>query len=337
MSAQRPTIVVTQPLHGDVLAELREIGDVSSNETGEPWSRAQLLSRCSGAEALIVFMPDAIDAEFLSACPRLEIISAALKGYDNFDVAACNARGVCFTIVPELLGEPTADLALTLLLAITRHVGLGDRHVRSGEFRGWRPRLYGRALDAGTAGIWGFGSVGQALARRLSAFGTTLLYHDVRRFSVQREVALGVRYCSWDELLQESDFLFPLVPLTVETQRIFDSGTLRRMRRGSYLVNCARGSLVDERAVAEALRDGQLAGYAADVFEMEDWVRSDRPREVPAELLAPELNTMFTPHLGSAVDSARRSIEREAVRRIAEWARGETPRYSVIAPGLGRA
>ena len=132
-----------------------------------------------------------------------------------------------------------------------------------------------------------------------------------------------------EQLLAEADFVFTLLPLTAQTQHLFDAAALSRMKRGSYLVNCGRGSLVDERAVAQALRAGQLAGYAADVFEMEDWARADRPRAVTPALLDPTLNTVFTPHLGSAVDSVRREIARQAVERIEEWLRGERPRHAV--------
>jgi phosphonate dehydrogenase len=299
------------------------------NDTRETLPRAELLARCRDADALIVFMPDTIDDAFLAACPNLRIVSAALKGFDNFDVEACTRRDVWFTIVPELLTEPTAELALGLLLAITRFLLAGDRAVRSGGFAGWRPQWYGKGLTGGTAGILGFGQVGRALARRLSAFGVRVIYHDARRLSQGDEAMMGVRFREKNELLEESDFVFPFLPLTASTLHLLDAPALDRMKRGSYLVNCGRGSLVDEEAVAAALHSGQLAGYAADVFEMEDWARADRPRDVTPALLAPELNTAFTPHLGSAVDSVRREIEREAVQRIVEWAAGERPKHAV--------
>ena len=124
-------------------------------------------------------MPDTVDDAFLAACPRLQIVSAALKGFDNFDVAACTRRGVWFTIVPDLLTEPTADLAVGLLLALTRNIFAGDREVRSGRFAGWRPGLYGAGMTGATAGIVGFGQLGRALARRLVAFGAQVVWHDV--------------------------------------------------------------------------------------------------------------------------------------------------------------
>jgi phosphonate dehydrogenase len=169
----------------------------------------------------------------------------------------------------------------------------------------------------------------RALASRLRVFGTEIVYHDEHRLSFEEELALGLRYAERDALLAAADFVFPFLPLTPTTHHLIDAAALGRMKPGSYLVNCGRGSLVDEAAVAEALRSGQLAGYAADVFEMEDWARPDRPRAVTPALLAPELNTLFTPHLGSAVDEVRREIEREAARRVEEWHQGDRPRHAI--------
>lgn len=329
MSSARPKIVVTHRIHADVAEELQQLGDVVLNETNKTLPRAEVLRRCRDADAMIVFMPDMIDEAFLAECPRLRIVSAALKGFDNFDVEACSRRGVWFTIVPDLLSEPTAELAVALLLSVTRFVRVGDREIREGRFTGWQPRWYGRSLTAGTAGLIGFGQVGRALAAKLTALGAKVCYFDKRRLSANDETASSLNHRPLEELLATSDFIFPLLPLTSATHHLLDARALAAMQPRSYLVNCGRGTLVDENAVAGALRSGQLAGYAADVFEMEDWARADRPRVIAPELLATDLNTTFTPHLGSAVMEVRRQIEREAVRRIAEWAVGERPRHAI--------
>ena len=324
-TAQRPKIVVTHWIHEDVAQQVARLGEPVLNQTRETLDPAEIRRRCGDADALIVFMPDSVDDAFLAACPRLRIVSAALKGFDNFDVAACTRRGIWFTIVPDLLTEPTADLAMGLLLAVTRNIVAGDREVRGGRFAGWRPQLYGAGLAGATAGIVGFGQLGQALARRLAAFGASVVYNDAR--GPIRPHEGGHR--SLEQVLADADFVFTLLPLAPETHHLFGAAALSRMKRGSYLVNCGRGSLVDEGAVAGALHAGQLAGYAADVFEMEDWARADRPRAVTPALLDPTLNTVFTPHLGSAVDSVRREIARQAVERIEECLRGDRPRHAV--------
>jgi phosphonate dehydrogenase len=267
------------------------------------------------ADALMVFMPDSLDEQFLRACPRLQIVAGALKGCDNFDVEACTRLGIWFTIVPDLLTEPTAELALALMLGLARNVLAGDRLIRSGEFQGWRPILYGTGLAGSTVGIIGYGAVGRALARMLQGFSCRVQYHDP---SVDGSIPL-------EALLASSDFVIPLLPLTADTFHLLGREALARIKRGSYLINVSRGSVVDEEAVADALESDHLAGYAADTFEMEDWARRDRPREINPRLSRLTDRTLFTPHLGSAVASARLQIELAAANNILQALRGARP------------
>jgi phosphonate dehydrogenase len=318
-----PRVVVTQRIHSEVKQLLATRAEVLVNEGLEPWPRGELLKAARDAEGLMVFMPDALDDEFLAACPRLKIIAAALKGADNFDVQACTRRGIWFTIVSDLLTEPTAELALTLLLGLARNVLPGDRHVRSGDFQGWRPTLYGTGLGASTVGIVGFGRVGRALARMLKGFDCRVLSCDIRPAGVQAEAS------SLEHLLSESDFVLPLVPLTSETFHLFQRDTLAKMKRGAFLVNVCRGSVVDEEAVADALESGHLSGYAADTFEMEDWARADHPRAISDRLLRFADRTLFTPHLGSAVASVRLAIEHAAASDILQALNGLRPAGAV--------
>ena len=313
----RPRIVVTQRIHPEIADLLAAEGELIANPDPEPWPDAQLRAHSAAADALMVFMPDRIDDAFLAGCPHLKIIAGALKGYDNFDVEACTRLGVWFTIVPDLLSEPTAEMALSLMLALARNVVPGDRHVRSGEFRGWRPTLYGRSLFRATVGIIGYGAVGKALARLLAPFDARILTYDV-----------DDGHPALDGLLAESDFVLPLLPLTPATFHLLNAGRIRAMRPGGFLVNVGRGSVVDEGAVAAALASHLLGGYAADTFEMEDWARPDRPDRIPAQLLASD-RTVFTPHLGSAVGAARLAIERLAATSICQALRGETPERAV--------
>jgi phosphonate dehydrogenase len=274
------------------------------------------------ADALMAFMPDSLDAEFLRACPNLKIVAAALKGCDNFDVEACTRLGIWFTIVPDLLTDPTAELALALMLGVARNVLAGDRLIRSGGFQGWRPILYGKGLAGSTVGLVGFGAVGRALARMLRGFSCKVQYFDP---AVDGSTPL-------ETVLGSSDFVLPLLPLTPQTFHLLGREALSRMKRGSYLINASRGSIVDEDAVADALEGGQLAGYAADTFEMEDWALVDRPREISPRLLRLTDRTLFTPHLGSAVADARREIERAAASSILEALRGERPSEAINDP-----
>ena len=328
--SRKPRVVITHWVHPEVIALLEERCEVVANPTRETLPRETVLKRARDAEALMAFMPDRVDDEFLAACPRLRVIAGCLKGYDNFDVESCRRRGVWFTIVPHLLTVPTAELAVGLLLALARKVLLGDELVRSGRFQGWRPVLYGSGLAGRTAGLIGMGAVGCAVARRLAAFEMKLVY-------VEDEEAAPAETCGAErvvlsELLERSDYVLPLVPLTPRTHHLLDAAALARMRPGSHLVNVGRGSVVDERAVAGALATGRLAGYAADVFEMEDSAQADRPLEIPPALLAHRERTVFTPHLGSAVDEVRRDIALFAARNILEALGGERPRGAVTGP-----
>jgi phosphonate dehydrogenase len=322
---EQPTVFITNRVHPEVLALLGQFARVKSNPHVEPFSRERLLKEASRASALMVFMNDTLDAAALKQCPRLRIVAAALKGCDNFDVAACTARGIWFTIVPDLLTNPTAELAIALALGISRKVLEGDRIVRSGAYGGWRPILYGTALHGRTAGIVGMGKLGRALASRLSAFGMRILYSDPVALPDAMEKDLGATRVKLAELLASSDFVFLLLPLTPETFHLFGAATLDRMKRGSFLINIGRGSTVDEKAIARALGSGQLAGYAADVFEMEDWALPTRPKSVHRALRAQTAKTLFTPHLGSAVGETRLEIEMRAARNIVEALSGRRP------------
>jgi phosphonate dehydrogenase len=294
---------------------LAEHSDVVMNESAESaWPREELIDRARDAEALMVFMPDSIDDDFLAGCPRLNIVSAALKGFDNFDVEACTRRGIWFTIVPDLLTEPTAELALALMLGLARNISAGDAVIRSGAFQGWRPALYGTGLHGSTVGIIGFGKVGRALARMLQGFECRVIHHD-----------LGQEGMTLDDLLAASDFILPLLPLTPATLHLIDAAAIARMKPRGFLINVSRGSVVDEEAVADALDRGHLAGYAADTFEMEDWARRDRPQSIAPRLLQMKAKTLFTPHLGSAVARVRLEIEFAAAFNILAALQSQRP------------
>jgi len=311
-------VVITQRIHDEIEVLLSEHAELTVNRTSEPWEPVVLLKHAREADALMVFMPDSFDAAFIDQCPNLKIVAAALKGFDNFDVEACRSRNVWFTIVPELLTEPTAELALTLLLGLSRHVLPGDRHVRSGNFQGWRPTLYGQGLSGATVGLIGYGSVGHAFERLISGFRCRVVWCDVKPGGESMEAVAA-----------QSDFVLPLLPLTAKTTHLINREFLSRMKPGAFLINVGRGSLVDEEAVCEVLETGKLAGYAADVFEMEDWARSERPRTISKRLLELPDRTLFTPHLGSATRTARIEIERRAAQNIIDALAGAKPRDAI--------
>jgi phosphonate dehydrogenase len=321
----KPKVILTHWVHPEIIEMLQSVAEVVPNMTRETLPREEVLARARDADALMAFMPDSIDGDFLDACPKLKIIGAALKGYDNFDVDACTRRGIWFSIVPDLLTVPTAELTIGLLLGLTRHLLEGDRRIRSGGFQGWLPELYGTGLTGRTLGIIGMGAVGRAIAKRMSGFDMQLVYCDDIELDAEQERAWGARRVSLDELLRESDFVVPMLPMTPQTLHLINAETIVKMKPGSHLVNACRGSVVDEQAVVDALRSGHLAGYAADVFEMEEWQRADRPKDIPKALLENNAQTFFTPHLGSAVKDVRLEIERQAARNIIQALGGQRP------------
>ena len=321
----RPKVVVTHWVHPEVIALLENAADVCANPTRKTPDREQIIEYARDADALMVFMPDIVDKAFLDHCPKLKIVAAALKGFDNFDLAELRRRGIWFTMVPDLLTNPTAELAVGLLLGLTRKILPGDDFVRSGSFRGWRPELYGSGLYGRAAAIIGMGAIGRAVAKRLAPFEMHLEYCDPAPLPESFESTCGLTRREFPDILKTADYVILCVPLSAQTFHLIDDNALGTMRSGSFLVNVCRGSVVDEMAVARAMNAGRLAGYAADVFELEDHRPAAAPRMTPATLLEDRENTLFTPHLGSAVADIRRKIEIRAAHNILQALRGETP------------
>jgi phosphonate dehydrogenase len=319
MPTLKPRVLVTNRIHAPVRDLLANTFDFDINDAVEPWDASHLRERAHGCVAMMAFMTDHVDADFLDACPSLRMIACALKGADNFDMAACRARGVEVTLVPDLLTAPTAELAIGLMIGLGRNMLAGDAHVRSGSFAGWRPRFYGTGLDGACVGIIGMGAVGRAIAHRLRPFRCVVTYSDANPLPAHAEDAASVSRRDPEALLHGSDYVVLAAPLSPATRHMINRETLARMKPGALLVNAARGSLVDEAAVAEALWEGRLGGYAADVFECEDWAQSNRPSNISRRLLDHPA-TLFTPHIGSAVSKVRLEIEMSAAREIIAWA-----------------
>ncbi len=321
----KPKVVITQPVHREIIELLGQKCEVIPSSSLVTLGSDEILRRAKNADGIMVFMSDRVDDSFLQLCPNLKIVAAALKGYDNFDVESCTRRGVWFTTIPDLLTIPTAELAVGLLIGLSRNISEGDRFMRTGRFNGWRPKLYGKGLSGSHLGIVGMGALGQAIAKRLSIFDMSISYTDPVPVTDQKEVPWGMNLCPLDLVLSQSDFVILAVPLTCATFHLIDHGALEKIKKGAFLVNMCRGSVVDENAVISALSSGKLAGYAADVFETEDWAKPDRPRNVPDALIRMTSATLFTPHLGSAVDHVRLEIEMEAARNILQAFQGKRP------------
>lgn len=317
-------LVITHKVHDDVLQMLEPHCDVITNQTTFSLSRNDTIQLAQDADALMVFMPDRVDADFLKACPKLKVIGAALKGYDNFDVDACTANDVWLTFVPDLLTIPTAELTIGLMVGLIRHIRAADEHVRSGYFKGWRPQFYGLGVEGSTIAIIGMGAIGQAIAQRLNGWGAKLIYTDQHALTAAQQAALNLEFMPLDDALAQANIVIMALPLNSQTQHLMNQQRLEQMQPGSFLVNPCRGSVVDEAAILRLLESGHLAGYASDVFEMEDWARDHRPNEINPNLLA-HPNTLFTAHIGSAVSQVRLAIEKRAAENILRVLAGEQP------------
>lgn len=332
MSARKARVVVTHWVHPQVADYLAGFCDAVMPARDEGvWPRPRLAELAADADGLMACMADSLDEAFLDGCRRLRVVSAMLKGYDNFDAEACTRRGVWLTIVPDTLIAPAGELAIGLVIGLMRRIAEGHDHVRGGGFAGWRPQLYGATLQGATVGVLGMGQLGQAVARRLAGFESQVVYHDARRLDAPTERALAVSYHGLAQLAETSDVIVVALPLTSQTRHLIDAPLLQRLRPGTFLVNVGRGSVVDEQAVASALEAGRLGGYAADVFAMEDWALPGHPASVPHRLLR-HPRTLFTPHLGSAADDVRRNMSLESAHQIRQALEGRRPDHAVNAP-----
>ncbi len=326
-----PKIVVTNPIHQDVLARLETVARVVMNPAIEPWSAQELRAHIVDADAMMGFMTDCVDADLLEHAPRLRIIACALKGFDNFDIRACTEAGAWVSIVPDLLTDPTAELALGLAIALARNLRPGDALVRSGQFNGWRPNLYGTGLAGSTIAVVGLGQVGRAIIQRLAGFDCAkVIGVDPMQALPGEEVAF------LDEALAQADFVFLATPLTDTSLHLLSADTLKHCQHGAFMINVGRGSVVDEEAIADALETGLLGGYAADVFACEDWGLPSRPAGV-SERLRKSANTLLTPHLGSAVHAVRSAIEHRAADNIIAVLQGGEPADAINRPAHAMA
>jgi glyoxylate reductase len=303
-------VFVTRRLPGDALDRLAAEHEVEVWPERLPPPREELFARAPEVEGLLTLLTDRIDAELIAAAPRLRAISNYAVGVDNIDVEAATARGIAVGNTPDVLTDSTADLAVALMLGIGRRLVEGDAFVRRGEWLTWEPELLlGHDLHGATVGIVGFGRIGRAVARRVEGFGCEVL-HTSRSGGVPLE-----------ELLERSDFVSLHMPLTPETRGLIDAVALRRMKPTAYLVNTARGPVVDSGALVEALHAGEIAGAGLDVTDPEPLP--------PGHPLLDAPNLLVLPHLGSATHATRERMADMAVDNLLAGLRGERMPHQV--------
>ncbi len=320
--ADSPRIVVTRRIPEPAVELLREAGDVWVSPDDRPLETDELHAAIAGADVAVTLLHDKVGDAFLDAAgDGLRAVCNVAVGFDNVDVPAATARGVLVTNTPAVLTEATADLAMTLVLAVTRRIGEGERLIRAREPWSWHMfMLLGSGLQGKTLGVVGMGAIGQSLARRAKAFGMEIAYSDARQASDEVERELGARRLELDALLAEADVVSIHAPLMDATRHLIDAGAFAKMKPTAYLVNSARGPIIDEAALVDALRSGEIAGAGLDVYENEP--------DVNPGLLELE-NVVLLPHLGSATIETRPAMGVLAAENAIAVLRGERPKTPV--------
>lgn len=312
-------IFVTRQIPGKAIDELKASdNEVEISPFDRPLTAEELLEKGKGVDALLILLTDKINGDVIDALgPQLKIVSNYAVGLDNVNIEDATKRGVVVTNTPsDEVNESVAEYAWALIMMLARRIDAANDATKRGAFKGWDPHLFlGKLLLGKTLGIIGLGRIGSMVARRSKGFGMTKLYTKRNR-DEKAEKELGVQFTELDQLLAKSDFITLHVPLTDTTRHMINQDTLSKVKRGAYLINTARGPVVDEHALVNALREGQLAGAGLDVFENEP--------NVNPELLEME-NVILTPHIASATWEARNKMGAQAVGAILNTLSGKKP------------
>ena len=313
----KPAVLISRLLPAAAVTLARSRAVVDTYDVDGAMPRLDLLKRAADKHGLICVISEVVDQELLDRCPGLRVVSNVAVGYNNINVAACTRRGIVVTNTPDVLTDTTADFAWTLLMATARRLAEADRYVRAGGFKQWEYMLLlGSDIHGKTLGVVGFGRIGRAMARRALGFGMRVLYQDAVAADPATERELNATRVDLGTLLRESDFVTLHTPLIPETHHLINAGSLRTMKKTAYLINAARGPVVDEAALVEALKAHRIAGAGLDVFEEEPTVH-------PGLIDLP--NVVLAPHIGSASQETRLQMATLAVENCLAVLEGKTP------------
>ena len=313
----KPKVMVTREVFDETIEFLARSFDVTSNQAKVNFSREAIIERLQGMDAAVITTSDRIDDEFLSRCPGLKAVCSVSVGFNHIDLDACTRHGVIATNTPGVLTDSVADMALALTLATVRRLSEGERMVRAKQWKGSHlKQMLGHDLHHATVGVCGFGRIGQAIAKRLRGFDTKLLYTDISRADRKIEDALQASYASKDDLLRQSDIVILILPYTPETHHYIGKAELAKMKVSAVLINMARGGIVDDAALADALKAGRIWSAGLDVYENEPVVN-------PA--LFELTNVVLTPHIASATETTRRAMAMLAAQNCVAALTGGAP------------
>ena len=321
----KPKVIVSRRWPEEVEKHMTGVFDVQLNEDDHIMSADEMKNALKTADAFCPTVTDAVNADVLGVeGATAKIIGSNGVGFNHIDLDAAKAAGFCVTNTPEVLTDCTADIAMNLLLTVARRTGEGERHVRAGQWVGWRPtHMMGTKVTGKTIGLIGFGRIARAMAKRCHfGFDMKVLFHDPYPPSAEDAAALGATACdSVDDVLAKSDFVSIHCPGGEETYHLMDAGRIGKMKPGAFLINSARGDVIDSSALIEALKSGTIAGAGLDVFEGEP--------KVPQELIAME-NVVLLPHMGSASLETRVAMGMRVVDNLQAFFAGETPQDKLV-------
>jgi len=323
----KPKVFVTRKIPKIGLDILEKKCEVKVNPNNRVLTKEELMDEIKEIDGLLCLLTDIIDEKIMDINPHLKIISNYAVGYNNIDIEAATRRGIMVTNTPGVLTETTADLTWILLMSIARRIVEADKFIREGKFKGWSPMLFlGSDIHHSTLGIIGLGRIGKAVAKRAKGFGMKILYTDIKRASEEIEDELGAEFVSLNKLLSSSDFITIHTPLLPETHHLISEKELKMMKRSAYLINAARGPLIDEKALVRALKERWIAGAALDVYENE-------PNLTPG--LSELDNVVIVPHIGSASIATREKMATMAATNLVAGLNGKIPPNLVNKEVLG--
>ena len=314
----RHKVLIARAVFGEVVDRLREHFDVDDNPEDRIFTKAELIARLHGKQGAFTTGSERIDAEVLDANPQLRVVANMAVGYNNFDIEACTARGVLATNTPDVLTETTADFGFALMMATARRISESEHFLRRGEWTRWAYDLFtGSDVHGATLGILGMGRIGQGIARRGAlGFGMQVIYHNRSRLSAEQEAPLAARWVDKVTLLREADHLVLVLPYSAQSHHTIGAAELAMMKPSATLTNIARGGIVDDAALAAALRERRIAAAGLDVFEGE-------PSVNPALLTLP--NVVLTPHIASASVATRKAMAHLAAENLIQALTGGVP------------
>ena len=310
-------VVVTREVFDETIEYLEQHFSVVSNQEDRLFTREELVELLRGADGMQSSSSDRVDDDLLNRCPSIKAVCNTAVGYNNIDVAACTRRGVMVTNTPGVLDDSVADYAIGLMIATCRRMGEGERYLRAGQFKAtYLKQTLGHDVHGATLGIIGFGRIGQAIAKRADGFDMNILYHTRSRVSADVERKFKARYVGKDELLAQSDIVMLILPYTAETHHYIGAAELAAMKPSAVLLNMARGGIVDDAALADALKSKTIWAAGLDVYENEPNVNPD--------FLELE-NVVLSPHIASASEPTRRAMAMTAAKNLVAALGGEEP------------